>query len=348
MVGYSNTPVSQQIAMKQQLNAFIAQAIEHVSAQDRLILDTGDGAALCFLGDPEDALFAALNLRNTLGDQQPAQTTPLRVRIGINLGPAKLVRDLNGQLNLIGDGINVAQRVMNFAEPNQILVSRSFYEVISCLSQEYAQLFHYRGLRQDKHIREHAVYEVLVVQQHGASANRQLQEEQASLDSEVTTVASEAMALAPLAVPWDADVLQHLQKHLTHHVGPVAKLLVVQAAQQAADLGALCEMLAANIPNERERAMFLGQVLPSGLSRKPQETAQPRAVRSAPAGVKWEAESLKRLEDHLVKYLGPVARLLVQREASKVQDLEQLCQGLATHITTAGERSSFLRDVTAR
>src|SRR6266545_5304801 len=119
IVDYSQTSVSQQMAMKQQLNTFIARAIERVSAPDRLILDTGDGAALCFMGDPEDALEALLNLRDTLGEQRYAQTVPLLLRIGVNLGPVKLLKDINGQLNAIGDGINVAQRVMNFAERSE-------------------------------------------------------------------------------------------------------------------------------------------------------------------------------------------------------------------------------------
>jgi hypothetical protein len=80
--------------------------------------------------------------------------------LGINLGPVKLVQDINGQRNLIGDGINVAQRVMSFAKPGQVLVSRSYFEVISRLSQEYAKLFHYEGSRADKHVREHQVYSV--------------------------------------------------------------------------------------------------------------------------------------------------------------------------------------------
>ena len=39
------------------------------------------------------------------------------VRLGVNLGPVRLVKDLNGQMNIIGDGINVAQRVMSFSRP---------------------------------------------------------------------------------------------------------------------------------------------------------------------------------------------------------------------------------------
>jgi hypothetical protein len=83
------------------------------------------------------------------------------VRSGVNLGPVRLVKDLNGQMNIIGDGINVAQRVMSFSRPGQLLVSRSFYEVVSCLSRDYANLFHHEGSRTDKHVREHEVYSVV-------------------------------------------------------------------------------------------------------------------------------------------------------------------------------------------
>jgi hypothetical protein len=82
------------------------------------------------------------------------------VRIGVNLGPVRLVKDINGQPNIVGDGINVAQRVMGFADPGQILVSRSYYDAVSRLSQEYAGMFHYQGSRTDKHVREHEVYAI--------------------------------------------------------------------------------------------------------------------------------------------------------------------------------------------
>jgi hypothetical protein len=57
-----------------------------------------------------------------------------------------------------GDGINVAQRIMSFAEPRQLLVSSSYYDIVSCLLQECAQLFQYEGEKADKHIREHDIY----------------------------------------------------------------------------------------------------------------------------------------------------------------------------------------------
>ena len=160
IVDYSTRSVEQQITQKEHLNRFVVEAIKDVAVNDRLILDTGDGAAIGFLGDPEDALFVAMTLRDALLEGQKAGSISFSVRMGMNLGPVKLVKDINERPNLIGDGINVAQRVMAFAEPGQVLVSRSYYEVVSCLSQEYAKLFHYLGMKSDKHIREHEIYAV--------------------------------------------------------------------------------------------------------------------------------------------------------------------------------------------
>jgi class 3 adenylate cyclase len=153
IVEYSKKPVAEQLGVKQAFNQALATALEQVPQRDRIILDTGDGAAVTFMGDPEDALFSALAVRNMASEVQ--------VRLGVNLGPVRLVKDLNGQMNIIGDGINVAQRVMSFADPGQLLVSRSFYEVVSCLSRDYMNLFRHEGSRTDKHVREHEVYSVV-------------------------------------------------------------------------------------------------------------------------------------------------------------------------------------------
>jgi class 3 adenylate cyclase len=161
IANYSTKSVEGQIRLKEQLNQYTTEAIKNVAVNDRIILDTGDGAAICFLGDPEDALFVAMNLRDAvLSAADQFTDDPLLVRFGINLGPVKVVNDINNRKNIIGDGINVGQRVMSFAEPGEILVSRSYYEVVACLTQEYAKLFHYLGMRADKHIRKHEIYSI--------------------------------------------------------------------------------------------------------------------------------------------------------------------------------------------
>src|SRR3954464_9012414 len=162
IVEYSKKPVSEQLQLKQEFNRVLTKSLEPVPARDRIILDTGDGAAVTFMGDPEDALFASMAMRDGAG--------ALAVRLGVNLGPVRLVKDLNGQLNIIGDGINVAQRVMSFARPGQLLVSRSFYGLFSCLPRDYESLFHHEGARTDKHVREHDVYSVVG----GTPASRRL------------------------------------------------------------------------------------------------------------------------------------------------------------------------------
>ena len=160
IVEYSKKSVAGQISLKDRFNNYLSAAIRDVLVSDRIILDTGDGAAINFLGDIEDALKAAFSLRESISGEDPNVDPPLQVRIGINLGPVRLVRDINGQPNIVGDGINVAQRVMGFADINQILVSRSYYEAVSRLSPEYAGMFHFQGSRTDKHVREHEVYAV--------------------------------------------------------------------------------------------------------------------------------------------------------------------------------------------
>lgn len=157
---YSKKSVSGQISLKDRFNSYLSAAISSVPITDRIILDTGDGAAINFLGDVEDALKAALDLRESMLNEAPDIDPPLLVRMGINLGPVRLVRDINGQPNIVGDGINVAQRVMGFAEAGQILVSRSYYDAVSRLSPQYAGMFHYQGSRTDKHVREHEVYAI--------------------------------------------------------------------------------------------------------------------------------------------------------------------------------------------
>lgn len=165
LVGYSKKPVTEQIRLKTSLTSNLSEAIKDIPVNDRIILDTGDGAAISFLGDPEDALFVTLSLREKMISEGMTSTIVEAsgedsVRMGINLGPVKLVKDINGHPNIIGDGINVAQRIMSFARPGQIVVSRSYYDVVSNLASEYAKLFHYEGSRTDKHVREHEIYVV--------------------------------------------------------------------------------------------------------------------------------------------------------------------------------------------
>jgi class 3 adenylate cyclase len=152
IVGYSKKGVADQVKLKRVFNELLTAALEQVSPRERVVVDTGDGAAVTFLGDPEGALFVGLAVLDKVGE--------IPVRLGINLGPVSLVKDINGRDNVLGDGINAAERVMSFAGQGQLLVSRSFFEVMSLLSADYASLFKQERSRLDKHNRAHDLFAV--------------------------------------------------------------------------------------------------------------------------------------------------------------------------------------------
>jgi len=159
VVGYTKQSVSTQIELKSQFNRLVSELIKNIEEQQRIILDTGDGAAIGFLQHPEDAIEVAVKFRAAVTANRHQDFPGLKVRIGIHLGPVKIVKDMNGQSNMVGDGINDAQRIMSFANIDQIYISRPYYEVISRLSTDYVNLFKYRGTKNDKHGREYPVYE---------------------------------------------------------------------------------------------------------------------------------------------------------------------------------------------
>src|SRR5881394_3912723 len=265
IVEYTKKPVSDQLQIKQEFNRVLTKALEQVPPRDRIILDTGDGAAVTFMGDPEDALFASMAVRDSAG--------ALAVRLGVNLGPVRLVKDLNGQMNIIGDGINVAQRVMSFARPGQLLVSRSFYEVVSCLSRDYASLFHHEGARTDKHVREHDVYSVVG----GTPTTRRLSDTLTqSLDGEIS--ARWISRTGPLGLRHSALVAAGvvLAVLVAGGVGARAMLEPAPAAPESAATQAPGPVAATPAPSTPQtKAEAPAKKLTARLERRPEKQAVP-------------------------------------------------------------------------
>lgn len=158
IVGYSKKTNSEQIALKERFVSLWGQATKEVPSGDVMVVDAGDGAAMTSLVEHEDTIRVAMRLRELLQLEEEKAGEPLPLRIGINFGPVQLSTDVHGKPCIVGDAINIAQRVMSFADPGQIMVSRSYYDVILPLSHKYEEMFYYLGKRADKHIRYHDVY----------------------------------------------------------------------------------------------------------------------------------------------------------------------------------------------
>lgn len=159
IVNYEARTVSEQVALKELLTQELTIAIRHVAPNDRIVLDTHDGIAISFLGRTEDAFLSAVVLRDALA-QPRAEGIDASVRIGLNCGPVRLVNDPKGRAAIVGDGINVARRVMLFARPGTVLVSKSFFENVAHIAEAHRDVFAYFGARTDNNVRTHELYEI--------------------------------------------------------------------------------------------------------------------------------------------------------------------------------------------
>ena len=359
IVAYSKTSVNEQYDLKTIFNEMIASKLAHVPVNSRIALDTGDGAAICFMGDPEDVLHAAVDIRRTLGLQ-----SRLKIRMGLHIGPVRVLNDLNGRGNVVGDGINVAQRVMDFAEPNTLVASRAFYEVVACLSDHGERAFRYLGEHRDKHDRAHEIYAVVTADEAAGIGERTF-----PLQEQAHT-ANDGL---------DAFVIGAMEKELAHHLGPLASVLVRKARGRARDAADMRRLLAQSIGDPAQREAFArGPGLaesgdrsasrqadrsrpgspanpqsmpgPGSISRANSDSSE-RASPSAPtnSAAPWlSLDAIALLEKHLAQAIGPLARVLVKTEMRKTSNLPDLCQALGAHIDKPDARAAFLADVKAK
>ncbi|MBI4825209.1 MAG: adenylate/guanylate cyclase domain-containing protein [Nitrospirae bacterium] len=89
------------------------------------VLPTGDGAAIIIWKGKSDAIkseHAALSIASEMMVWADRHKPKIGIRCGINQGILDLIKDPNGQTNVCGAAINVAQRVMDAANSGQILL----------------------------------------------------------------------------------------------------------------------------------------------------------------------------------------------------------------------------------
>ena len=131
-----------------------ARAVGHLETEDVLSVPHPRGMVLVFPGDPEDGLFVALGLRDTL-EHEASTRSGFGARMSIHLGPVRIVEGVAQ-----GEGPTVGAQLASVATPGQIVASRSFFEVVSSLSAEHRALLHPLGRRRTAEGREVDVYEL--------------------------------------------------------------------------------------------------------------------------------------------------------------------------------------------
>ena len=48
--------------LQQRVRDVVSRTVGHLPVTERILLDTGNGAVVCFPGDPEDAVFVAIGI----------------------------------------------------------------------------------------------------------------------------------------------------------------------------------------------------------------------------------------------------------------------------------------------
>ena len=122
IVGYSKLSINDQRAAIEELNQVVraSEQFQKAEAADRLIkIPTGDGMALVFYTSPEAPVQCAVEISRALKEHPR-----LQLRMGVHSGPVSGVIDVNGQANLAGAGLNMAQRVMDCGDAGHILLSK--------------------------------------------------------------------------------------------------------------------------------------------------------------------------------------------------------------------------------
>src|SRR5216683_4864960 len=140
IVGYSKLSINDQRAAIDELTQAVrtSEQFQNAEAAARLIkIPTGDGMALVFSKSPEEPVKCALEISRALKEHPR-----LQLRMGAHSGPVSGVIDVNGQANLAGAGLNMAQREMACGDAGHILLSKR-------VADDLGEYEHWRPLLHD-------------------------------------------------------------------------------------------------------------------------------------------------------------------------------------------------------
>jgi serine/threonine-protein kinase len=143
-------------------------------------------------------------------------------------------------------------------------------------------------------------------------------------------------AATELSGIFDMGVRGTLERLLARHVGPIARYLVQNAVTRSEDMEALCTSLARHIESPAEREAF--------------RTAALRHLQSPTNGASHDPgvppaitpEELEQAQKELARYIGPMARVLVRRDAAVATSRAELWLHLSRHLDRDADRQAFL------
>jgi adenylate cyclase len=96
-----------------------------VERHDGRIVNTWGDAVIAEFASVVEAVQCAVEIQQEISSQDASQANPMRFRIGINLGDVMV-----DGTNIYGDGVNIASRLQELADPGGVVISSSVYDQV--------------------------------------------------------------------------------------------------------------------------------------------------------------------------------------------------------------------------
>jgi predicted Ser/Thr protein kinase len=150
----------------------------------------------------------------------------------------------------------------------------------------------------------------------------------------VNVPAASGTGVAPTG--WDPAELSRIERALATHVGPLARVMVREAARTCSDAASLASTVSRHIPEEAKRQQFL-QTTRAGGSQVTPVAPTASAATPLPAPAAGLTEDFKsRALQVLTRKMGPIARVMAKRAADASGDSrERFVQALVDALPEA-------------
>jgi serine/threonine protein kinase len=158
---------------------------------------------------------------------------------------------------------------------------------------------------------------------------------------------------APFSTPLDLtdrDTRRKIETELTAHIGPIAPVVIRNAAKKCTTLAELVNTVAAEISDDAARAKFIRRFAHSDASQpvsgRPPEAPSATTMTNVAtrlAEQRFDPKTLGAAEAMLASHIGPLARVVVKRAAMKARDAAELYLLIADEIDDPAQRKAFIR-----
>ncbi|MFC5500003.1 hypothetical protein ACFPOE_20845 [Caenimonas terrae] len=221
----AGAPQPDAAVLKQRVQGLLASALQKLPEEGRLAVESGSTAVVCFVSDPQDGLRAAMRLRDEVARHPGAQ---LSVRVALNIGPVQVAADPHDHLHVTGEGIHHAIEIRDRAEPNEVVVSHSYHQLLSQLDPALAGRFAAFSRGQSRAVRLYA----------------------APIRTAARSDATRQMDITPS----ELDVIEHT---LHRFIGAAAVPLMQDEIERRATLQDFVAAVAAGVAHPQQREVFL-------------------------------------------------------------------------------------------